>query len=74
MREDLDEDSPGEPVILTLAAEAAGDRLDRALAAVSVLSRSRLQQLITTVRARCRASAACSGPASFTGWTRTPPA
>ncbi len=47
MREDLDEDSPGEPVILTLAAEAAGERLDRALAAVSVLSRSRLQQLIT---------------------------
>ena len=40
------EDDGGEPLVLTLPPEAEGVRLDKALAAVSDLSRARLQALI----------------------------
>jgi 23S rRNA pseudouridine1911/1915/1917 synthase len=44
--EDVEDEGPGELVTLTLPPDAVGERLDRALAGVSELSRSRLQALI----------------------------
>ena len=46
MSEDFEDEVGGDPITLTLPPETTGERLDRALAAVSELSRSRLQQLI----------------------------